>query len=187
MGMKDSDAVKPDGVQGKNVVLIGMPGSGKSTIGARLAGMLGYAYIDTDALIEKVTGRSLQKIVDDNGYLTLREIEEKVLLSFDPIRYVVSTGGSAVYSRAAMAHLKTNGVIVFLNVDLETLRKRIKNFGERGIAKHPEQSFEDLYRERFPLYVRYADIIIEGTRLSVDEICERIIEGLRSEKNRVAG
>jgi len=173
--------------RGRNIVLIGMPGSGKSTIGARLAGMLGYAYLDTDALIERVTGRSLQEIVDDSGYLALRDIEEKVLLSVDLTRHVFSTGGSAVYGRAAMAHLKMNGVIVFLDVELETLRKRIRNFDERGIAKRPGQSFEDLYRERFPLYVEYADITIDATHLSVDEICEKIVEELEKERNRVTG
>ncbi|RTZ94013.1 MAG: shikimate kinase, partial [Deltaproteobacteria bacterium] len=105
-----------------------MPGAGKSTVGKFLARALAMKFIDTDTLIEERLGRSLQDIVNREGHLALREIEEETLLSFDPTRYVVATGGSAVYSRSAMEHLKVGGVTVFLDVDLETLESRIDDF-----------------------------------------------------------
>ncbi len=163
-----------------NIILVGMPGSGKSTVGAKLADVLSYEFIDTDAIIEALQGRSLQDIVNQEGYMALREIEEELLLSFNSRKHVVATGGSAVYSQSAMEHLKANGIAVFLDVDLETLKSRIHNFGERGIARRPGQSFEDLYNERLPLYVRIADITVYSARLTPEEVCERIINQLIS-------
>ena len=169
-----------------NIILIGMPGSGKSTVGVKLAEMLSYEFVDTDVLIEALQGRSLQDIVNQEGHMALRKIEEEFLLSFDFSKHVVATGGSAVYSQPAMEHLKTNGVITFLDVDLETLKSQIHNFGERGIARRPGQSLEDLYNERFPLYVRTADITIHSARLTPEEVCEKIVNQLEQEwgKNR---
>ena len=159
----------------KNIILVGMPGSGKSTLGVLLASALSYRFLDTDALIEQRQGRTLQDIVDREGYLTLRKIEEELLLSLRLERHVVATGGSAVYSSRAMAHLKENGVIVFLHVELESLKKRIHNFGQRGIAKGPDQTFEALFQERFPLYQKVADLTCDNTRLSPEEACGDII------------
>ncbi len=141
-----------------NIILIGMPGAGKSTVGRLLAESLGLGFVDTDRLIEAQTGRTLQEIVDVDGPMALRRIEEAVLLSFCPKGDVVSTGGSAVYSPVAMDHLKSRGQVVFLDTSLAILKKRVKNFGERGIIRRPDQGLEDLFRERHALYARYADV-----------------------------
>ncbi len=163
-----------------NIVLIGMPGSGKSTVGVLLAKQTAKTFVDTDLLIQSETGRTLQDIVDKDGYLELRRIEKQVLLDLDCRNMVIATGGSAVYSQAAMAHLRTDGVVVFLKVGLETLRNRIKDYGTRGLAKRPEQTLEDLFEERCALYSTYADIAIDCDDLGHEAVCERILGALRA-------
>jgi shikimate kinase len=159
-----------------NIVLIGMPGSGKSTVGVLLAKRLSRGFVDTDLLIQTVQGRSLQRIVDTDGYLALREIEARILTGLDCSNQVIATGGSAAYSHPAMTHLKQNGIVVFLHADLETLNKRVHDFSERGLAKSPDQTLDDLYRERYSLYSRYADITIDSCLLTHEEVCARIID-----------
>jgi shikimate kinase len=161
-----------------NIVLIGMPGSGKSTVGVILAKLTGRDFVDTDVLIQKEEGRSLQDIVDQNGYLKLREIEEKTILKLECRGHVIATGGSAVYSRAAMTHLKADGIGVFLNVDLQTLFTRVKDFETRGLAKRPDQGVADLFSERHALYRKYADVIIDCEGITHEEVCARIIQEL---------
>ena len=134
---------------------------------------------DTDILIQGRQGRTLQDIVDSDGHLALRRIEEDVLLSVSCRNHVISTGGSAAYSHAAMTHLQQNGVIVFLHAGLQTLRRRITNYDTRGLAKRPDQSFEDLFAERFMLYQRYADITIECDALTQEEVCLHILRSLQ--------
>jgi shikimate kinase len=162
-----------------NIILTGMPGAGKSTTGIILAKLTSLAFIDTDVLIQTSQGRSLQKIVDSGGHIALRNIEEQVLLSLRCQNHVIATGGSAVYSEAAMKHLASDGVIVFIHADLQVLESRVSNFSSRGLAKTPGQSFADLYRERLPLYEKYAEITIDSSGLSQEEICAMIIEKLR--------
>jgi shikimate kinase len=158
-----------------NIVLIGMPGSGKSTIGVVLAKMTSKNFVDTDVIIQTLQGRSLQDIVDKEGHIALLKIEQDVLLNLLFQNYVIATGGSAVYSHTAMEHLKESGVIIFLNVDLPVLEKRISNFPGRGLVKRPDQTLADLFSERFCLYNEYADFTIECGSLTHDEICRRII------------
>lgn len=158
-----------------NIVLIGMPGSGKSTTGVVLAKQCGRAFIDTDVLIQTQQGRSLQEIVDKDGYLALRAIEERVLLALSVDNSVIATGGSAVYSEAAMAHLRSNGVIVFLDADRETLEARVRDFAKRGLAKRPDQTFSELYEERRPLYERYANVTVKCKGLAQEEVSARIV------------
>jgi shikimate kinase len=158
----------------KNIVLIGMPGSGKSTVGVILAKMLARPFLDTDILIQLVEKRSLQDIIDHEGHMALREIEERVLLDVKCENHVIATGGSAAYSKRAMLHLKKNALIVFLDASLKTLKSRIHNYETRGLAKSPEQSFADLFHERFELYNRYADITIDSNRGSQEEVCQNI-------------
>jgi shikimate kinase len=158
-----------------NIVLIGMPGSGKSTVGVLLAKLLSRGFVDTDLLIQSAQGRSLQRIVDTDGFMALRGIEEQMLLQLHCSNQVIATGGSAAYSRPAMTHLKQNGIIVFLHADLETLHKRVGDFSKRGLTKSPGQSLEDLFVERLSLYTAYADIIIDCCRLTHEEVCARII------------
>ncbi|HTH93710.1 MAG TPA: shikimate kinase [Rhodocyclaceae bacterium] len=158
-----------------NLVLIGMPGAGKSTVGVMLAEKTNRHFVDTDALIEKAQGRSLQDIVDKDGYLELRRIEETALLEISVQDHVISTGGSAVYSSAAMDHLKIGATAVFLDVSLETLEERIPNFSTRGLAKRPNQSFSELFEERNGLYRKFADVTVKCDGLTADEVCDRII------------
>lgn len=155
-----------------------MPGSGKSTIGVILAKQTGRDFIDTDILIQTATGRTLQDIVDRDGHMALRRIEEEVLLGISFSRHVIATGGSAVYSRRAMEHLGAVGVIVFLDADIATLEARVKDFGRRGLTKRPDQSFADLFAERVPLYRQFADITVDCTGRSHEEVCAAIIEEL---------
>lgn len=158
-----------------NIVLVGMPGSGKSTVGVILAKRMAYVFLDTDILIQSAQNRSLQDIVDKDGHFALREIEESTLLSLDIQHHVIATGGSAVYSEAAMAHLASIGTIVFLDIDLPELEHRIKNFGSRGLAKRPEQSLADLFIEREQLYRKFADITVECSGLTQEEVCSKIL------------
>ncbi len=161
-----------------NIVLIGMPGSGKSTIGVILAKRSSHDFVDTDLLIQSAAQRSLQDILDQDGYLRLRELEEEALLTLDVHNHVISTGGSAVYSAPAMEHLKRNGICVYLNVSLDTLRSRIADYETRGIARRPDQSFEDLFEERTRLYRQYADITVDGDGLTQEAVCSEILEKL---------
>lgn len=166
-----------------NIILIGMPGSGKSTVGVILAKMTSRDFIDTDVAIQIAEGRSLQEIVDHEGYMALRRIEEKVLLGLHCINHVIATGGSAVYSPAAMEHLKRRGIAVFLDVDLPTLEGRIHDFDSRGLAKRPDQTFADLFWERLPLYRKYADITIDCQGRSQEEVCREVIRKLEASQD----
>jgi len=159
-----------------NIILIGMPGSGKSTVGVILAKRLSRGFVDTDLLIQTAQQRSLQNIIDTDGYLALRDIEERMLVNLHCSNQVIATGGSAAYSNPAMTHLKRGGVVVFLHADLETLHKRVRDFSDRGLAKCPGQTLDDLFMERFSLYSSYADITIDSCRLTHEEVCARIIE-----------
>lgn len=168
----------------RNIVLIGMPGSGKSTVGVLLAKQTGLSFVDTDLLIQARTGRTLQEIVDQDGYLALRAIEEQVLLGLDVTRHIISTGGSAVYSEAGMTHLRTNADVVFLNIPLALVRERIGDYGTRGIARRPDQSLEDLFEERQSLYLKHADIVIEGEGHSQDELCLAVENAVKARRHR---
>jgi shikimate kinase len=161
-----------------NIILIGMPGSGKSTVGVILAKLAGRGFIDTDILIQTATERSLQDIVDTDGQMALRRIEEEILMGISCREHVIATGGSAVYSDRAMAHLRSDGVIVFLEADIAILQSRVNDFTTRGLAKQAGQTFADLFAERAPLYARYADITINCSGLTHEEVCVRIIDEL---------
>ena len=162
-----------------NIILIGMPGAGKSTIGVILAKQSARDYVDTDVLIQLAEKKSLQQILDEAGYMELRRIEERVLLEHHCRNHVIATGGSAVYSDAAMRHLKANGIAIFLKVEMEELKKRLIDMDTRGIAQRPGQSFAELYDERQRLYRRYADLTIDCTRKTQEEISMEICEQLK--------
>lgn len=156
-----------------------MPGAGKSTIGVLLAKQTSKDFIDTDVLIQVAEGRLLQDIVDSQGYLVLRAIEEGVLLGLSCCNCVVATGGSAVYSDAAMQHLKAGGMTVFLDVDIATLNSRVHDYETRGLAKRPDQSFAELFEERLVLYRKYADLTVNCIGLTQEEVCSKIITGMQ--------
>lgn len=157
-----------------NIVLIGMPGSGKSTVGIILAKQLAKDFVDTDVLIQLEENRTLQDIVDNEGHMALRKIEERILCGVQHKEHIIATGGSAAYSDKAMRHLMKDGIIVFLDADLNCLRSRIENYETRGLAKRPEQSFQELFDERYNLYTRYADITVNCSQLSQEQVCQEI-------------
>jgi len=157
-----------------NIVLIGMPGAGKSTVGIILAKNMAKEFIDTDIMIQTVEKRPLQEILDSEGHMALRAVEERILMTIDCHNSVISTGGSAAYSKRAMEHLREYGTVVFLHLNFEDLLKRIHNFETRGIAKREDQTFEGLYHERYLLYTKYADITIQCCDLNQEEVAEAI-------------
>ncbi|MBU2646933.1 shikimate kinase [bacterium] len=165
--------------QKTNIMLIGMPGAGKSTIGVLLAKHTSKNFIDTDVLIQVNHGKGLQQIVDEDGFMALRKIEEDVLLSMKCVNFVIATGGSAVYSDKAMTRLKMDAVTVFLDAPLEDLERRVNNFDSRGITKSPGQSFADLFQERLILYNKYADITVPCSQKNQDEIVALIEERMK--------
>ena len=165
-----------------NIVLIGMPGSGKSTVGCDLAKQLGMEFTDTDQLIEAQEHRTLQQIVDAKDYQYLREIEEKILLQINLSNAVIATGGSAVYSKEGMQHLQAGNAVVFLNISLATMLKRLNNSNrpveKRGLAKSASQTIEAMYQERLSIYHKIAGLIINCDKLDALETCTEIIRSL---------
>jgi shikimate kinase len=166
-----------------NLVLIGMPGAGKSTVGVILAKLTSRDFVDTDLLIQTSQGRGLQDIVDTYGYEHLRKIEEDVLLGLSVRNSVIATGGSAVYSDGAMVHLKSGGLVIFLDADMLTLESRIHDYSTRGLAKRADQNFADMFLERFTLYTQYADITIKCAGLTHEEVCARIMDNVNHARN----
>lgn len=158
-----------------SLILIGMPGAGKSTIGVLLAKALAKDFVDTDVLIQLQKNKTLQDIVDTEGYLKLRDIEEHVLLDTHYPNHIIATGGSAVYSEKAMHHLRHFGQTVFLDVSLQELTTRIKDFDTRGLARKPDQTLTELYNERRSLYQKYANIVIDCNGKTQEEILTQII------------
>lgn len=163
---------------GRNLVLTGMPGVGKSTVGVLLAKTLSRSFIDTDIYIQAREGRRLQDIIDTDGVDYFRDIEAHHVLSLECRGYVVATGGSVVYSAAAMRHLKSAGVVVYMRLPLPLLIERLTNLDSRGVVMAPGQSIGSLFGERQPLYERYADIAVDCEGLSHEETVARIIESV---------
>ena len=166
-----------------NIVLIGMPGSGKSTVGVLLAKALGYGFLDTDLTIQSREGSLLQEILNQGGIGAFLDAEEAAIRSVACDKTVISPGGSAVCRAGAMAHLKTLGRVVYLKVPLPTLEKRLSNISTRGIAMVPGQSIADLHAARAPLYELYADHLVEieeGQTLeeTVSAVLQELIGGL---------
>lgn len=162
----------------QTVSLIGMPGVGKSTVGVILAKLLGLEFADTDLAIQAREKRTLQEIVDSDGHVRLREIEEEVLLDVPLAGRVAATGGSVVYSPRIMERLAAEGPVVYLRADVATLEKRVAANPLRGIAKSPGQTFEDIYNERVPLYERYATHTVDAVSGSADAVAALIVQAL---------
>ena len=158
-----------------SISLIGMAGAGKSTVGRELANILNFRLIDSDVLIEEQQGKSLQKILDDEGYIGLREIENSVLKNLHFKEIILSTGGSAVYSDEAMKHIQQNSKVIFLDVSFNEILERVPNFHERGFAKAPSQSIEDAFEERQELYNKYSHHIVRNTE-DLHSCVSKIIE-----------
>lgn len=158
-----------------NIVLIGMPGSGKSTCGVLAAKALLKNFFDTDLLLQNLEGKRLQSIINENGIEYFNEAEEKAILSLDIRGTVIATGGSVVYSEKAMAHLRSLGKIIYLRLGYEEMEKRIKNITTRGIVLKEGETLLDMYNERAPLYERYADEILNCDVMTVEETVESIV------------
>ena len=153
----------------KNIVLIGMPGCGKSTIGVVLAKVLGYRFIDSDLLIQERENRLLSRIIEEEGPEGFNQIENEVNAGIAAERSVIATGGSVIYGKEAMRHLGEIGVIVYIRLPLEELENRLGDLTERGISMKDGQTLKDLYEERTPYYERYADIIADTEGLQIRE------------------
>ncbi len=162
----------------KNIILIGMPGAGKSTVGVVLAKTLGMQFIDTDILIQERAGKMLQEILDTDGPDAFKRIEEETILSLHPRNAVIATGGSVVCSPDAMAHLKSGGLAVYLKISYEEMEKRLKNITTRGILLLPGQSLRGMYDERVPLYERYADLTVACSGGDLESVVGNVIEAL---------
>lgn len=164
----------------KNIILIGMPSSGKSTVGVIIAKHLGMSFVDTDVILQTQQNRKLQDIINTDGIEKFLEIEEKTIQSLDLSNTVIATGGSVIYSEIAMKHLKANGMVIYLNINMKTVTRRLKNIKTRGVVLSPGQTLKEIYQKRKPLYEKYADIIINSSENSLDETIEAIIEKLDS-------
>ena len=161
-------------MQDSTVFLIGMPGAGKSTLGVLLAKALALPFVDTDLMIQSRAGETLQSFLDKNGYLALRDLEEKVLLEEPFNQMVVATGGSVVYSQKGMERLGTLGRRVYIKIALDEVQRRVSNKGERGIASAPGTTLESIYHERCPLYEKYADVTVACDGLNFEQSLEKI-------------
>ena len=161
-----------------NLILIGMPGAGKSTVGVLLAKRLGVAFLDTDILMQTGEGCYLQETIAAHGIDGFRRIEERYLLSVPADCGVVATGGSAVYSQRAMARLRSLGPAVFLDIGLADLEDRLGNLDRRGVLRMPGQSIDMLYAERLPLYRRYADITVSTAGVTPDQVVTAVLRQL---------
>lgn len=161
-----------------NIILIGMPGCGKSTIGVLLAKNLAYSFLDSDLVIQERDGRRLQEIIDDLGPEGFATFEDSVNASLEPHKTVVATGGSAVYGKNAMAHLKNIGTVVYLRTSFEEITRRIKDFNTRGLVIPEGKTFEDVYKERVPLYEQYADVTVDTDGKELWNVVEEISEQL---------
>ena len=168
-----------------NIVLIGMPGVGKSTIGVILAKILGYQFIDADLVIQERHRKLLKDIIAEKGIDGFIQVENEVNYSLNPKNTVIATGGSVVYGKEAMEHLSEIANVVYLQLNLQELTKRLGNLKNRGVVLRDGQTLKDIYDERVPLYEKYADIIVDEYHCTIEQTVEKVIEKLEenSDKN----
>ncbi len=161
-----------------NIILIGMPGSGKSTVGVLLAKMLGYNFIDCDLIIQHSEGKKLYEIINDSGREYFARVENSVNANLHAHKTVIATGGSVVYGKEAMEHLSSIGTVVYLKVSLPELNRRIKNFSTRGIVREKGQTLAGIYAERTPLYEKYAHITVNCSHGTLHKNAQKILLAL---------
>lgn len=164
--------------QKTNIVLIGMPGVGKSTIGVILAKVLGYSFLDADLLIQEQEGKLLREIIEEKGTDGFIDVENRVNASIRADRAIIATGGSVVYGKEAMEHLKEIGRVVYLKVSYAILEKRLADIKGRGVVLKEGQTLETLFEERSKLYEQYADIEVSEEGLDVEQTVEKLVEAL---------
>ena len=158
-----------------NLILIGMPASGKSTVGVILAKISGRDFIDADIVIQNKTGKKLSEIIEEKGVDGFVETENRINSQIEASNAVIATGGSAVYGLEEMQHFKKIGKIIYLKVDFDTLKCRLGNIKERGVVVKKGQTLKDIYDERIPLYEKYADLTIDESGKNVEDIVEEIL------------
>lgn len=164
-----------------NIILIGMPGAGKSTIGVLLAKSMLRDFVDTDLIIQKETGKSLSALIKERGIEGFLQLENDIICQHDFENCVIATGGSAVYGEEAMAKLRKSGLVVYIKADIRDLEKRLSNIRSRGIAMKKGTSIEDLFSERYQLYESYSDITVSSSYQTPEECVESIIASSRGQ------
>lgn len=165
-----------------NIVLIGMCGCGKSTVGILLAKALGRNFVDTDVYIQAMENKSLQQLIDEKGLAEFCKLEESHVLCIDIQNAVIATGGSVIYSDPGMRQLSEDGVIIHLDLPLELIEKRVTNLYTRGVVMAKDQTLAQLYKNRQPLYRKYAQLTIDCTGKTQEQIVEEIIKTSESDK-----
>lgn len=159
----------------RNVILIGMPGVGKSTVGVILAKLLGFSFVDTDLIVQKRENRLLKDIIAEKGIDGFIETENRILSNFCTEKSVIATGGSVVYGKEAMDNLSKESIVIYLKLDYKKLRYRLGNIKNRGVVIRNGQSLSELYKERIPLYEKYADIIIDENGCNIEKTVNKIM------------
>lgn len=162
-----------------NVVLVGMPGAGKSTVGIVLAKLLGYRFLDSDLVIQEAEGRLLKDIIEQEGIARFIEIEEKINAEIRAEHTVIATGGSVVYGKKAMENMRSLGRVVYIKLSYKEICSRVGNVKQRGIVLAKGQTFRELYDERILLYEHYADLVIDAEKMTVEETAMGIKELLK--------
>lgn len=162
----------------KNIIFIGMPAVGKSTVGVVVAKRLGYNFIDTDLLIQEEEGRLLREIIAEEGLERFLKIEDRINAKVEAKKSIISPGGSVVYCENAMAHYKEIGIVVYLKASFETISKRLGNAKKRGVVLRENQTLKNLYDERVVLFERYADITVCEDDIDLEETIELVIDAL---------
>ncbi len=163
----------------KNIVLIGMPSAGKSTVGIILAKTLGMSFVDTDIVIQENSNMLLQEIIDTQGIKSFLSIEESSILSIRCKKSIIATGGSVIYSSKAMEYLKQEGIVIYFKIDFAEMSRRLDNISTRGIALDKNQSIFDMYNQRVPIYEKYADITVDCSQKDVEEIINSVIDEIK--------
>lgn len=164
-----------------NITLIGMPGVGKSTVGVILAKIIGYEFVDSDIVIQKQEGKLLKEIIADVGNHGFLAIENRVHAEMDVTNSIISPGGSICYCRQGLEHLREISTVVYLKLDYPKLKRRLGNLTARGVVLKNGQTLYDLYKERTPLYEKYAHVVIDETNLNVEKTIKAVMEALELE------
>ncbi len=165
-----------------NIILIGMPGCGKSTVGVVLAKIIGYKFTDTDLLIQETTGKLLQEIIDKDGNEVFLKTEADVIETINCNNHIIATGGSAVLSKRAVDKLKSLGTLVYLKQPYDEICKRVSNLSTRGVAMGGSQTLKELFDYRMPIYESVADVVIEAQGLSIEETAKLIVDTVSTKK-----
>ena len=162
-----------------NIVLIGMPGAGKSTVGVVLAKVVGHKFVDSDLVIQETYGKLLHELITEHGLNGFLEIENKINAQLEMEKAIIATGGSVIYGNEAMEHLREIGLVVYLKLSLESIADRLGDLQQRGVALKEGFGLKELYEERIPLYEKYADIVIDCEEKPIREITEEIAEAYK--------